>query len=44
MTAVTDGAGLGRRGRDRGRPPHGGCPCRFAANGERFPRQSDGHR
>lgn len=41
VTAVTDGAGLGRRGRSAGPPPHGGCPYRFAANGERVPRQKD---
>ena len=41
MTAVTDGAGLGRRGRSAGPPPHGGCPYRFVANGARFPRPND---
>ena len=44
MTAVTDGAGPGRKDRSEGPPPHGGCPYRFAANGERVPRQNDGHR
>lgn len=44
VTAVRDGAGPGRKDRSEGPPPHGGYPCRFAANGARFPRQSDGHR
>ena len=38
MTAVTDGAGHGRRGRSAGPPPHGGCPYRFGTKEEQFPR------
>ena len=41
VTAVTGGVGPGRKGHSEEPPPHGGCPCRFAASGVRFPHPSD---
>lgn len=44
VTAVTGGAGPGRRGRDGGPPQPCECPRQFRQGGARFPRQSDRHR